>query len=121
MDPASRADNVRRVPEELQCTAPDELRSAKQLTQSAMAELPNVPQSSISRIEQGTNMYPRTVRNYIHAVGGELRSQAVFPSGGPDAGIRESPGTGSAMIEIGGSGNGGRGELGLDNPKGSSV
>ena len=82
MDPASRADNKRRVSEELQRMALEELRGAKQLTQSDMAEMLDVPQSSISRIEQRADMYLSTLRNYIHAVGGELRIQAVFPDGG---------------------------------------
>src|SRR5437879_2472852 len=82
MDPASRADNAHCVREELQRMALEELRSAKQLTQSDMAEMLGVPQSSISRIEQRADMYLSTLRNYIHAVGGELRIQAVFPDGG---------------------------------------
>jgi transcriptional regulator with XRE-family HTH domain len=82
MDPASRADNKQRVRQELQRMALEELRSAKQLTQSDMAEMLDVPQSSISRIEQRTDMYLSTLREYIHAVGGELRIQAVFPDGG---------------------------------------
>src|SRR5450755_2599092 len=82
MDPASRADNEQRVREELQRMALDELRNAKQLTQSDMAEMLDVPQSSISRIEQRADMYLSTLRNYVHAVGGELRIQAVFPDGG---------------------------------------
>ena len=82
MDPASRAEKVRRVREELQRMALEELRDAKQLTQADMAEMLDVPQSSISRIEQRTDMYLSTLRNYVHAVGGELRIQAVFPDGG---------------------------------------
>ena len=81
MDSASRADNQRRVREELQRMALEELRGARQLTQADMAEMLDVPQSSISRIEQRTDMYLSTLRNYIHAVGGELRIQAVFPDG----------------------------------------
>src|SRR5258708_4160762 len=82
MDPASREDNIRRVRQELQRMALEELRGAKHLTQADMAEMLDVPQSSISRIEQRADMYLSTLRNYIHAVGGELRIQAVFPDGG---------------------------------------
>src|SRR5208337_2973644 len=82
MDPASRSDNRQRVRDELQRMALDELRSAKQLTQADMAELLDVPQSSISRIERRVDMYLSTLRNYIHAMGGALQIQAVFPDGG---------------------------------------
>lgn len=60
----------------------EELRSARQLTQADLAEMLDVPQSSISRIEQRADMYLSTLRNYIQAMGGELRIQAVFPDGG---------------------------------------
>jgi transcriptional regulator with XRE-family HTH domain len=82
MDPASRAGNDRRVREELQRMALDELRSAKKLTQADLAEMLDVPQSSISRIEQRADMYLSTLRNYIHAMGGVLQIQAIFPDGG---------------------------------------
>lgn len=81
MDPASREDNCRLVREELQRMALEELRNAQHLTQADMAEMLNVPQSSISRIERRADMYLSTLRNYIHAAGGELRIQAVFPDG----------------------------------------
>ena len=60
----------------------DELRRAKQLTQADMAEMLDVPQSSISRIEQRADMYLSTLRKYVHAMGGVLQIQAVFPDGG---------------------------------------
>jgi len=82
MDPASRADNARRVRDEIQRMALDELRSAKRLTQAGLAEMLDVPQSSISRIEQRADMYLSTLRNYVHAMGGVLQIQAVFPDGG---------------------------------------
>ena len=50
--------------------------------QADLAELLNVPQSSISRIEQRTDMYLSTLRNYVQAMGGVLQIQAVFPEGG---------------------------------------
>jgi DNA-binding XRE family transcriptional regulator len=81
MDPASRAENRQLVRDELQRMALEELRSAKQLTQSDMAEMLAVPQSSISRIERRTDMYLSTLRNYIHAMGGVLQIQALFPDG----------------------------------------
>jgi len=82
MDVASRADNALRVHDELQRMALDELRNAKRLTQADMAEMLDVPQSSISRIEQRADMYLSTLRNYVHAMGGVLQIQAVFPDGG---------------------------------------
>jgi transcriptional regulator with XRE-family HTH domain len=82
MDPASRADNARRVREEIQRMALDELRHAQRLTQADMAEMLDIPQSSISRIEQRADMYLSTLRNYVQALGGVLQIQAVFPDGG---------------------------------------
>jgi transcriptional regulator with XRE-family HTH domain len=81
MDPESRVNNRQGVRDELQRMALDELRTAKQLTQADMAEMLEVPQSSISRIERRADMYLSTLRNYIHAMGGVLQIQAVFPDG----------------------------------------
>jgi transcriptional regulator with XRE-family HTH domain len=81
MDPGSRADNAQKVREELERMALDEVRSAKELTQADMAEMLNVPQSSISRIEQRADMYLSTLRNYVHALGGVLQIQVIFPDG----------------------------------------
>ena len=66
--------------EELQRMALEELRSAKQLTQADMAEMLEVPQSSISRIERRTDMYLSTLRNYIYAMGGCCRFRLSFPT-----------------------------------------
>jgi transcriptional regulator with XRE-family HTH domain len=82
MNPADVAENRQRVRDELQRMALDELRNAKQLTQADMAELLDVPQSSISRIEQRADMYLSTLRNYVQAMGGVLQIQAVFPERG---------------------------------------
>ena len=79
---SSRTRTEERVREELRRMALDELRSAKQLTQTEMAALLDVPQSSISRIERRAGMYLSTLRNYINAMGGFLQIQAIFPDGG---------------------------------------
>src|SRR5205807_10562943 len=60
MNPTILADNRQRVREELQRMALEELRSASQLTQTAIAEMLDVPQSSISRIERHADMYLTT-------------------------------------------------------------
>jgi DNA-binding XRE family transcriptional regulator len=82
MNPADVADNKRRVREELQRMALQELRSARELTQADMAEMLDVPQSSICRIEQRADMYLSTLRNYVQALGGALQIQVVFPDAG---------------------------------------
>jgi len=81
MDPASRADNRERVRAELKRMALEQLRGVKQLTQADIAEMLDVPQSSISRLEHRADMYLSTLRSYIDAVGGKLQIQAVFPDG----------------------------------------
>ncbi len=81
MDPAVRAANQRRVEQELKRMALEELRKAKQLTQTEVAKILELPQSSVSRIEQRTDLYLSTLRNYIHAMGGVLQIQAIFPDG----------------------------------------
>ena len=78
MDPASRADNGRRVREELQRMALDELRSARRLTQADLAEMLDVPQSSISRIEQRADMYLRRQETTFMQWEGFFRSRRSF-------------------------------------------
>jgi transcriptional regulator with XRE-family HTH domain len=85
MDPADRVDNRQRVGVEIQRMALDGLRHARQLTQADLAEMLDVPQSSVSRIEQRADMYLSTLRNYIQALGGVLQIQAIFPDAGPVA------------------------------------
>lgn len=81
-DPARRIRTQQSVRQELQRMALEDLRNAKQATQTDMAELLDLPQSSISRIEQRADMYLSTLRNYVQAMGGVLQIQAMFPDGG---------------------------------------
>lgn len=58
-----------------------ELRQARRLSQQRMAELLEVGQSAISKMERRTDMYLSTLRSYVEAMGGELIVQATFPDG----------------------------------------
>lgn len=59
----------------------ERLRSARNLTQTSMAELLGVQQSAVSKLEKRSDMYLSTLRSYISAMGGTLQIQAVFPEG----------------------------------------
>ena len=59
----------------------EQLRSARSLTQTNMAQILGVNQSAISKIEKRTDMYLSTLRSFIQAMGGELEIRAVFPEG----------------------------------------
>ena len=58
-----------------------ELRHARQLSQEQLAEILDVRQASISKLERRADMYISTLRNFIRAMGGELEINAVFPEG----------------------------------------
>ncbi len=70
-----------RVRDEIARLSLNQLREARNLTQTSLAELLKIPQGGISRLERRTDMYVSTLRNYIRAMGGELRITAVFPHG----------------------------------------
>lgn len=57
----------------------DELRQARSLSQTQLAEILEIKQSSVSKIERQTDMYLSTLRNFIRAMGGELDVIARFP------------------------------------------
>jgi DNA-binding XRE family transcriptional regulator len=57
----------------------EQLRSARSLTQTNMAQILGVNQSAISKIEKRTDMYLSTLRSYVEAMGGRLELLAVFP------------------------------------------
>ena len=56
-----------------------ELRKSRQLTQTDVARAMNLEQASISKIERREDMYVSTLRQYVHALGGELKLVASFP------------------------------------------
>ena len=58
-----------------------QLRNARAMTQTRLAEVLSVDQGRISKLEKRTDMYLRTLRSYVEAMGGSLEIRAVFPEG----------------------------------------
>lgn len=56
-----------------------ELRKQRGATQTDLAEVLEVTQANISRIEHEEDLYLSTLRDYVAALGGELELVAVFP------------------------------------------
>jgi hypothetical protein len=58
------------------------LREASGKTQSVVAELADMDQAEVSRVERRHDLLVSTLRKYLHALGGELELVAVFPRTG---------------------------------------
>ncbi len=81
MSPQSRARAAARA-KELAAEMPlHELRQARELSQVKLAEVLQLRQPEISKIEHRTDMYISTLREYIRAMGGDLEIVAKFPDG----------------------------------------
>jgi transcriptional regulator with XRE-family HTH domain len=79
--PEREARLTARVQDEITRLSLHQLREARNLTQTSLAELLRIPQGGVSRLERRTDMYVSTLRNYIRAMGGDLKITAVFPNG----------------------------------------
>ena len=84
-DPQARA--AARAEAMLLETQLQELRKARSITQIEVARSMSVEQAAISRLERREDMYVSTLRDYIRALGGELKLVASFP----DADIQVHP------------------------------
>ena len=60
-----------------------DLRKARALTQDRMAELLNIGQDSVSRLEKRTDLLLSTLRSYVAAMGGTLDLVVSFPDRPP--------------------------------------
>ena len=56
-----------------------ELRKARKATQVEVAKAMSVEQAAISKLERRDDMYVSTLREYVKALGGELKLVASFP------------------------------------------
>jgi transcriptional regulator with XRE-family HTH domain len=79
LSPEREAKIEARVKAELARLPLAEVRKARALTQTRLAEILRVNQAAISKMEQRTDMYLSTLRSYIEAMGGSLEVRAVFP------------------------------------------
>lgn len=59
------------------------LREARALTQSTIAELLDMDQSEVSRLEHRSDMLLSTLRRFVQATGGEMHIVVSYPDGGP--------------------------------------
>lgn len=81
MSPERRARIEQRSRELLKEFRLEELRNARKLTQTQLAETMGLNQASISKIERRADMYISTLSHFVQALGGELQITAVFPEG----------------------------------------
>jgi DNA-binding Xre family transcriptional regulator len=59
----------------------EELRVARNITQTHLASLLKITQASVSKMEKRTDMYVSTLRSFVQAMGGDLEIRAIFPEG----------------------------------------
>jgi predicted XRE-type DNA-binding protein len=59
------------------------LREARALTQSTLAELLEMDQSEVSRLERRSDMLLSTLKRFVEATGGEMHIVVSYPDGGP--------------------------------------
>lgn len=77
-----RRDKIKTMTKDMLAEMPmHELRRARQLSQEQLADVLDIKQGSVSKLERRTDLYISTLRRYIEAMGGELTLQARFPEG----------------------------------------
>jgi len=81
MKPAARKKAAEKTKALLAEMPLQELRHARDLSQEQLARTLSVKQPSVSKLEQRTDMYISTLRNFIKAMGGDLEIIARFPDG----------------------------------------
>jgi DNA-binding Xre family transcriptional regulator len=81
MSSEARAEVDAWVQQEMKQMPLHQLRNARQMTQTRLAEVLEMDQGNISKLEKRTDMYLSTLRSYIEAMGGALEIRAVFPDG----------------------------------------
>jgi transcriptional regulator with XRE-family HTH domain len=81
MKPAARKKAAGKTKLLLNAMPLQELRHARNLSQEQLAQTLSVKQAAVSKLERRTDMYISTLRNFIKAMGGDLKIIATFPDG----------------------------------------
>lgn len=81
MSPQRRENVENRANAILLSLALQELRQTRHLTQQDLADLLNVNQAALSKMENQTDMRISTLRKLLSAMGGTLKIVAEFPEG----------------------------------------
>ena len=85
--PAAQARSAARAEATLVEMQLQELRKSRDVTQVDLAKVMKVEQAAVSKLERREDMYVSTLRDYVKALGGELKLVASFP----DAEIQVHP------------------------------
>jgi DNA-binding Xre family transcriptional regulator len=81
MTPERREANWHAAQQMMAAMPLEELRQARNITQTHLASLLQITQASVSKMEKRTDMYLSTLRSFVQAMGGELEIRAIFPEG----------------------------------------
>jgi DNA-binding Xre family transcriptional regulator len=83
--PADRQEKIRARATELIAEEMSlrDLRLARQLTQEKLAELLQIHQAGVSRLEKRSDLHLSTLRDIVQAMGGDLRLVVEFPDRPP--------------------------------------
>ena len=87
MSPEAQARSAARAEATLVEMQLQALRKSRNVTQVDVAKVMKVEQTVVSKLERREDMYVSTLRDYVKALGGELKLVASFP----DAGIQVHP------------------------------
>jgi len=78
MTPERREANRLAAEEMVEAMPLEELRTARNITQTHLASLLRITQASVSKMEKRTDMYVSTLRSFVQAMGASWRSGRSF-------------------------------------------
>ena len=70
-----------RTSELIVCAELEKLRKARKMSQKELAEILNISQPAVAKMEQETDMRLSTLRRFAEGLGGSLKIDINFPEG----------------------------------------